>query len=111
MAHFLSKLMPPRKSFAQDMTIEEREAMLAHQDYWRPRVDAGEVIAMGPVADPSGLYGVAIVEAATLAQLQSWQAGDPAIRAKLGFVYENYPMPSIRVAPIQPLAPVSSVTP
>ena len=111
MPHFLCKLIPPRKSFAVDMTAEERETMLAHQDYWRPRVDAGEVIAMGPVADPAGLYGVAIIEAATQRQLESWQAGDPAIRAGLGFVYENFPMPSIRTAPIQPLAPVFSVTP
>ena len=93
------------------MSAAEREVMLAHQDYWRPRVDAGEVIAMGPVADPAGGYGVMIVEAATQRQLESWQNGDPAIRAGLGFVYENFPMPAIRTAPIHPLAPVFSVTP
>ena len=111
MPHFLCKLIPPRNTFAVDMTAEEREAMLAHQDYWRPRVDAGEVIAMGPVADPDGMWGVAIVQAATARQLESWQAGDPVIRAGLGFAYQNFPMPSARTAPIQPLAPVSSVSP
>jgi hypothetical protein len=109
--HFLCKLTPPRKTFAADMTGEERACLLARQDYWRAKVDAGIVIAMGVVSDPAGDWGVAIVEAATVQQLRSWQRGDPAIRAERGFVYENFPMPSIRVAPIQPLASVFSVTP
>ena len=29
MPHFLCKLLPPRKTFAVDMTAQEREAMLA----------------------------------------------------------------------------------
>ncbi len=37
--------------------------MHAHVDYWLPHVNAGLVIAMGPVADPSGDWGVAIVNA------------------------------------------------
>ncbi len=111
MPHFLCKLSPPRKTLAIDMTAKERETMFAHQDYWRPRVDAGVVIAIGPVADPEGMWGVAIIEAPSLDELQAWQARDPAILAEGGFSYLNFPMPSIRVAPIQPLAPVSSVTP
>jgi uncharacterized protein YciI len=111
MPHFLCKLTPPRDTFAVDMTADERGTMLSHQDYWRPFVDAGTVIAMGPVADPEGAWGVAIIDAPSLAQLQAWQAGDPVIRAGGGFTYTNFPMPSIRVAPIQPLAPVYSVTP
>jgi uncharacterized protein YciI len=109
--HFHCKLTSPRKTFAADMTAREREAMLAHVDYWRPRVDAGVVIAMGPVADPDGVWGVAIVEAPSLDELRAWQARDPAILADIGIAYVNLPMLSIRVAPIQPLAPVSSVTP
>jgi uncharacterized protein YciI len=111
MPHFLCKLTPPRRTFAADMTATERDTMLAHQDYWRPRLDAGTVIAMGPVADPEGVWGVAIIDAPSLAELQNWQAEDPAILSDGGFGYENFPMPAIRTAPIQPLAPVSSVTP
>jgi len=109
--HFLCKLMPPRKTFIADMTAKERDAMLGHQDYWRPRVDAGVVIAMGPVGDPDGVWGVAIIDAPSLEELQAWQARDPAILAAVGLAYVNFPMFSIRHAPIQPLAPVSSVTP
>jgi hypothetical protein len=39
------------------------------------------------------------------------QARDPAILAGRGLRYENFAMPAIRVCPIEPLAPVSSVTP
>ena len=111
MPYFLCKLLPPRKTFAVDMTAEERDVMLAHQDYWLPRLNEGSVIAMGEVADPEGLWGVAIVNVTSLALLQAWQSQDPAVLAGRGFAYENFSMPAIRLCPIQPLAPVFSVTP
>jgi hypothetical protein len=111
MPHFLSKLLAPRKTFGRDMTAEERDVMRAHADYWLPHVGAATVIAMGPVADPAGVWGVAIVNAPSLAWLEAAQAQDPAILSGRGFAYENFPMPAIQVAPIAPLAPVSSVSP
>jgi hypothetical protein len=111
MPYFLSKLIPPRPSFLADMSGEERAVMLAHQDYWLPHVNAGLVLAMGPVADPKGPYGVMIINAPSPKMLADWQANDPAILAGAGFAFENCPMPSIRVAPIAPLAPVSSISP
>ena len=48
MPYFLTKLIPPRASFLADMSAEERAAMLAHQDYWLPHLNAGLVVAMGP---------------------------------------------------------------
>ena len=65
----------------------------------------------GPVADPAGAYGVMIVNAPSRAMLEDWQAKDPVMLAGRGFAFETYPMPSIRVAPVEPLAPVSSVSP
>jgi uncharacterized protein len=111
MPHFLCKLLPPRKTFAADMTARERDVMLAHQDYWLPYVGAGIVIAMGPVADPAGAWGVAIVNAPSREALDAWQANDPAVLSASGFTYETFSMPAIQVCPIEPLAPVSSVTP
>ena len=52
-----------------------------------------------------------IVNAPSLGWLEALQADDPAILVGRGFAYENFPMPAIRVAPIEPLAPVSSVSP
>jgi uncharacterized protein len=93
------------------MTSEEVQVMRGHREYWMPRVEIGVVIAMGPVADPAGGYGVAIVEAPSLAALEAMQASDPAVRSGRGFAYENFPMPSIAVRPSMPLAPIDSVTP
>jgi hypothetical protein len=111
MAWFLSKLTPPRPSFLADMSQEERVVMLAHQDYWLPQLNAGLVLAMGPVLDPKGAYGVMLVNTPTLKMLEGWQAEDPAILSRLGFAFENCPMPALRVAPVEPLAPVSSISP
>ena len=66
---------------------------------------------MGPVADPAGGYGVAIIEAASEAALEAMQASDPVIAAGRGFAYENRLMPMIAVRPSLPLAPITSVTP
>jgi uncharacterized protein YciI len=85
--------------------------MRAHQAYWRPFVDSGTVIAIGSVADPAGAWGVAILEAASAEAVKALQVRDPVIAANCGFHYETYPMPSISIRPIEPLAAVSSVTP
>jgi uncharacterized protein len=111
MAYFLSKLIPPRPTFPLDMSEDERSVMLAHQDYWLPHVNAGLVLVMGPVLDPKGAYGVMIVNTPSLKTLEDWEAQDPVILARLGFAFENFPMPSAKVAPIEPLAPVSSISP
>jgi len=111
MLYFLCRLTPPRKTFLADMATDERELMRAHQAYWRPFVDAGTVIATGPVADPAGAWGVAILEANSLEWVRALQAGDPVIAANCGFHYETYPMPAISLRPVEQRAPVSSVSP
>ena len=111
MPHYFCKLRPPRTTFISDMTSDEAQLMRAHREYWTPRVETGVVIAMGPVADPAGGYGVAIIEAASEATLQSMLAADPVIVAGRGFAYESYRMLGIAARPSQPLAPISSVTP
>jgi uncharacterized protein len=111
MPHFFCKLRPPRTTFTSDMTPDEALLMRAHREYWTPRVETGQVIAMGPVADPAGGYGVAIIEAASEAALESMQAADPVIAAACGFAYENRRMLGIAVRPSQPLAPITSVSP
>jgi uncharacterized protein len=111
MPHYLCKLKPPRPTFLTDMTPDEALVMRGHREYWMPRVEIGVVIAMGPVDDRSGAYGVAIVEAPSLMALEAMQASDPAIMARRGFTYENFLMPTIAVRPSLPLAPIDSVTP
>ena len=111
MPHYFCKLRPPRTTFISDMTSDEAQLMRAHREYWTPRVETGVVIAMGPVAGPTGSYGVAIIEAASEAALEAMQRADPVIAAGRGFTYENRRMLGIAVRPSQPLAPINSVAP
>jgi uncharacterized protein YciI len=111
MPHFFCKLKPPRTTFISDMTPDEKQVMRAHREYWTPRVETGVVVAMGPVSDPVGGYGVAIVEAASEEALEAMQRADPVIAANRGFAYENRRMLGIAVRPSQPLSPITSVTP
>ena len=111
MAYFLCKLVPPRKTFIDDMTAEERALMGEHAAYWAPYVEGGLVIAMGPVADPAGGYGVMIADVASQASLGALQAGDPVIRANCGFSFETFAMPALATTRLEPLAAVHSVTP
>ena len=111
MPHYLCKLRPPRPTFMTDMTPDEALLMRAHREYWTPRVETGVVIAMGPVADPAGGYGVAIIEAASAAALEAMQAADPVIAADAALLTK---IGSCRRSPCgraMPLAPITSVTP
>lgn len=95
MAHFFYKLLPPRTTFAHDMTAEEAAVMGQHVAYWKGLIDGGlKVFALGPVADPAGMFGVAVVEAADEAAARELARNDPAIRqAHFGFRHEIHHMP------------------
>ena len=111
MPHFFCKLKPPRLTFIADMSDDEALVMRRHREYWMPRVEIGVVIAIGPVTDPSGGYGVAIIEAPSRAALDAMLEADPAILSNRGFAYETFAMPALAARPSLPLAPVTSVTP
>jgi len=89
---FMCRLLPPRQSFMQDMTADERAVMLAHSQYWRTKLAEGVAVAFGPVADPSGGWGLGILEVRDEAELHAVQAADPAIQSGRGFRYESLPM-------------------
>jgi hypothetical protein len=76
--HFFLKLNPPRQSFTVDMTPDERGIMQQHIMYWKPYVDDGTVIVFGPVADPKGGYGIAVVGVPDESLLDKLIANDPA---------------------------------
>jgi uncharacterized protein len=90
--YFFLKLNPPRRSFTIDMTDEERAVMQKHVAYWEPFVNDGTVIVLGPVADPAGGYGIAIIGVDNENQLDELLKEDPA--NGLGS-YEVYPMRAV----------------
>lgn len=90
--HFFLKLNPPRASFTIDMTAEEKEIMRNHVEYWKPYVNDGTVIVLGPVFDPKGGYGIAVVEVDDETQLNTLLVNDPANGLN---TYECYPMRAV----------------
>jgi uncharacterized protein YndB with AHSA1/START domain len=90
--YFLCKLLPPRPSFAMDMTAAEREVMGKHVVYWTGLLAEGKAIVFGPVADPEGGFGVGVVRVADEAELRRIQEGDPARLSGMGFRQEATPM-------------------
>jgi uncharacterized protein YciI len=111
MPHYLCRLTSQRPSLSADVTPEERGLMTAHVEYWRSYVDVGRVVAMGSVADPAGVWRVAIMEADSAGEVEALQARDPLIVAQRGYAYHNYLMPDAALRPVEPRAAVSTISP
>jgi uncharacterized protein YciI len=90
--NFLVKLIPPRPTFSQDMTEEELNAMHEHAAYWRRHLEAREVLLFGPVADPKGTWGLAILNVENERRAKDLANSDPLITGGVGFQVEMYPM-------------------
>ena len=95
MKYYLYKLLPPRSTFPGDITPAEASKMKEHSDYWRTQMELDRVIAFGPVADPGGAYGIAILQIEGDVSPNVLADMDPVIVAKMGFTYELHPMPSL----------------
>ncbi|GAA2760781.1 YciI family protein [Actinopolymorpha rutila] len=91
MSYFLYRFVP-RPDFPTTMTEAEAAVMHEHVAYWQDLADKGTAVVFGPVADPVGFWGVAVVEAETPDQVQAIRAGDPVVVAGLGPV-DVHPMP------------------
>jgi uncharacterized protein YndB with AHSA1/START domain len=89
---FFCRLLPPRPTFAADMTAEERAMMNEHAAYWRGMLDRGVAIVYGPVGDPAGAWGLGVVRAASEEALREIRENDPAIKSGRGLRYEVMPM-------------------
>jgi uncharacterized protein YciI len=96
--HFLIKLVPPRPSFAQDMTDEEKQLMQQHVAYWTGLAETGVALLFGPVADPAGSYGIGVVEVEQEEQLAVLTANDPVTKSGGKFKHEAYVMPHMVVS-------------
>jgi len=81
-SYFAYKLIPPRPDFAATLAADEDALMADHIAYWTEHLNRGIAVAFGPVADPSGVYGLAVIEA-TPEQAQALADNDPAIQSGL----------------------------
>ena len=92
MGGFVLRLIGPRPTFPGDMTAAEAELMGQHSAYWRELTRAGTAVAFGPVLDPTGVYGLAVVRAIDELEARGVADADPVIRAEAGFTFEIAPM-------------------
>lgn len=92
MKGFVFRLIPPRPDFATTMSDVERAMMTAHLEYWGELLEQGRVAAFGPVADPSGGYGLGVVFAEDLAEAEAIRDKDPTMAPGSGFRTEIAPM-------------------
>ena len=84
-------LIPPRSSFPQDITSEERVLMDKHSVYFRQNFDLGKLLLYGPVMAPKGAFGLGILEVADEAEARRFGENDPSVRGGLNR-FEIYPM-------------------
>ncbi len=97
MNHFLYKLIPPRPTFDEDMSEAEAAIMGRHVAYWQELVEDATAIVFGPVSDPAGGWGLAVVEAETDEQVRALGEADPAVVSGLA-KFEICLMPGAVVA-------------
>jgi uncharacterized protein len=91
MAYFVLKFVPHRPDFPADLSEAESAVMNEHFAYWRQRLQERVAVVYGPVGDPAGVWGLAVVEADTLADAQTLRDRDPVVAGGLGAV-EVHPM-------------------
>ena len=92
MPFFLYKLIPPRPTFACDMNDDERAIMAEHAAHWSRLTEAGTALVFGPVADPAGTWGMAVVDAASEADVRALGNADPAVSSGV-CTYDVHAMP------------------
>jgi uncharacterized protein YciI len=83
---FFMKLIPPRATFVDDITPEEAKLMQQHADYWAEQFKKGTVLIIGPVLDPKGAWGMAVLETATEEEARTLAMNDPTVKAGLNTV-------------------------
>ncbi len=81
------------------MTQAEAKLMQEHAEYWHDLMRKGLVVVFGPVADPRGAYGIAVLQLDDNADANALGTNDPTIKANVGFKFEVHSMPQVVVLP------------
>jgi len=89
---FFLKLNASRPTFAFDMTDEEKAIMNQHVAYLTDLMNKGSIITFGPVFDPNGPYGIAVIKAESEEEVREIIQNDPAGKINR---YEYYPMKAV----------------
>lgn len=88
---FLYRLLPPRPTFAQDMSPAEAEVMQSHVGYWHDLLRRDVALAFGPVLDPEEPWGLGLLNLDEEQAARAIGESDPAVRSGV-CTYEVVPM-------------------
>src|SRR6201989_2336817 len=86
MSVFVFRLKAPRPTFALDLTDQEREIMARHAEYWRPWVESGQMVILGPGLRATVSWGLGVVEADDEEELRAFAADDPVVTTGAGTI-------------------------
>jgi uncharacterized protein YciI len=88
---FLYRLLPPRRTFAQDMSSAEADVMQRHVAYWQDLLNRDVALAFGPVLDPEDPWGLGLLDLDEGQAARAVGEGDPAVQTGI-CTYELVPM-------------------
>lgn len=91
MKYFLYKLIPPRPTFAFDMTDEEKQIMQTHSEYWSRLCDERTAVLFGPVLEPNSVWGLGILEVEDESAAHAIAMSDPAVTSGVN-TFELHPV-------------------
>jgi uncharacterized protein YciI len=92
---FLYRLLPPRATFAQDMSPAEAEVMQRHVAYWQDLLNRDVALAFGPVLDPDDPWGLGLLDLDDPEAARAIGEEDPAVQSGT-CKYEVVPMQLVR---------------
>jgi uncharacterized protein len=92
---FLYRLLPPRPTFAQDMSPAEADVMGRHVAYWQDLLGRQVALAFGPVLDPEEPWGLGLLDLEDEQAARAIGASDPAVESGT-CTYEVVPMQLVR---------------
>lgn len=92
---FLYRLLPPRPTFAQEMSPAEAKVMERHVAYWQDLLNRDVALAFGPVLHPDDPWGLGLLDLEDEQEARSIGDADPAVDSGT-CTYEVVPMQIIR---------------
>jgi uncharacterized protein YciI len=92
---FLYRLLPPRRTFAQDMSPAEAEVMQRHAGYWQDLLNRDVALAFGPVLDPEDPWGLGLLDLEDEQAARAIGDSDPAVESGT-CSYEVVPIELVR---------------
>jgi uncharacterized protein YciI len=80
---YACELMPPRPTFMEDMSDEERSVLGGHSAYWGRAIESGRAVLYGPVFSGAGGWGLGVFHATDMRDARAFIEADPAVSSGL----------------------------